>query len=93
MIRKDMLWSLLRQEISANRLTLRLPSRTRPLISSMLRIWRKWVKGKKVHKIVLAGMDTGFIAQNVYLYCASEGLPTGYRVSIDRPTLSQTMKL
>ena len=43
--------------------------------------------------MVLAAMDTGFIAENVYLYCASEGLPTGYRVSIDRPALSQTAKL
>jgi nitroreductase len=44
-------------------------------------------------KLVLASMDTGFIGQNVYLYCASAGLNTGYRVSIDKPTLSKTMKL
>ena len=43
--------------------------------------------------MVLAGMDTGFIAENIYLYCASEGLSTGYRVSLDKPALSKTMKL
>ena len=44
-------------------------------------------------KMVLAAMDTGFIAENIYLYCAAEGLPTGYRVSLDKPALSKTMKL
>ena len=36
---------------------------------------------------------TGFISQNVYLYCASEGLSTVVRGSIDRETLSKAMKL
>jgi SagB-type dehydrogenase family enzyme len=44
-------------------------------------------------KMLLAAMDTGFIAENLYLYCASEGLPTGYRVSIDKEKLGQAMKL
>ena len=29
-------------------------------------------------KNLLVAMDTGFVAENVYLYCASEGLPTGF---------------
>lgn len=37
--------------------------------------------------------DTGFIAQNVYLYCASEGLATVVRGSVDRAALAKTMKL
>ena len=37
--------------------------------------------------------DTGFIAQNVYLFCASEGLATVVRGSIDRATLSKAMRL
>jgi SagB-type dehydrogenase family enzyme len=37
--------------------------------------------------------DTGFIAQNVYLYCASEGLATGVRGMIDREALAKDMKL
>jgi Nitroreductase family len=41
----------------------------------------------------LAAMDTGFIAQNVYLYCASEGWSTGYRVSIHKDKLAEALKL
>ena len=37
--------------------------------------------------------DTGFIAQNVYLFCASEGLATVFRGSIDRHALSKAMRL
>jgi nitroreductase len=36
---------------------------------------------------------TGFISENVYLYCASEGLATVVRAFIDRPALSKVMKL
>jgi len=42
---------------------------------------------------IYAGADTGHISQNVYLYCASEGLATVVRGSIDRDTLSKVMKL
>jgi SagB-type dehydrogenase family enzyme len=37
--------------------------------------------------------DTAFIAQNVYLYCASEGLATVVRGSIDRDVLAKAMQL
>jgi len=37
--------------------------------------------------------DTGYISQNVYLFCASEGLATGVRASIDRPVLAKALKL
>jgi len=40
-----------------------------------------------------SAVDTGFISQNVYLYCASEGLSTVVRGSVDRDALSQIMKL
>ncbi|HSB72865.1 MAG TPA: nitroreductase family protein [Candidatus Methylomirabilis sp.] len=36
---------------------------------------------------------TGFISQNVYLYCASEGMATVVRASIDRPALAKAMGL
>jgi nitroreductase len=39
------------------------------------------------------GADTGVIAENVYLFCASEGLSTVVRGSIDRVTLSKAMTL
>ncbi len=44
-------------------------------------------------KFTYAGADTGFIGQNVYLFCASEGLVTVVRASIDRPVLSKAMHL
>jgi nitroreductase len=37
--------------------------------------------------------DTGFISQNVYLYCASSGLATVVRGMVDRPALAKAMKL
>ncbi len=37
--------------------------------------------------------DTGYISQNVYLYCASEGLATVVRGSVDRPACQAAMKL
>jgi SagB-type dehydrogenase family enzyme len=40
-----------------------------------------------------SGADCGFIAENVYLYCASEGLAVVVRASIDRAELSELMRL
>ena len=36
---------------------------------------------------------TGFIGQNVYLYCASEGLGAHFYASIDRASLTDSLKL
>jgi hypothetical protein len=44
-------------------------------------------------KDVWVGADTGFISQNVYLYCASEGLATVVRAGVDKDALSKEMKL
>ena len=44
-------------------------------------------------KIFYSAADTGFISQNVYLYCASEGLATFVRALIDRPALAKAMRL
>jgi SagB-type dehydrogenase family enzyme len=40
-----------------------------------------------------AAADTGFISQNVYLFCASEKLATVVRGLVDRPALAKAMKL
>jgi len=37
--------------------------------------------------------DTGFISQNVYLFCASEGLGTVVLGMIDKPALEKKMRL
>ncbi|OGV45940.1 MAG: nitroreductase [Lentisphaerae bacterium GWF2_57_35] len=40
-----------------------------------------------------SGADTGFISQNVYLFCASEGLATVVRGMVDREALGAALKL
>jgi SagB-type dehydrogenase family enzyme len=40
-----------------------------------------------------ASADAAFISQNMYLYCASEGLATVVRASIDRTLLAKAMRL
>jgi len=50
-------------------------------------------RGTREKKEFYSAADTGFIAQNVYLFCASEGLATVVRANIDKPTLAKTMKL
>ena len=40
-----------------------------------------------------AAVHTGLISQNVYLYCASEGLATVVRAMVDRPALARAMGL
>ncbi len=40
-----------------------------------------------------ASVDTGFIGQNVYLFCASEGLATVFRGAVDTAKLARTLNL
>ena len=40
-----------------------------------------------------ASVDAGFIGQNVYLFCASEGLATVFRGAVDTKRLAQVMQL
>jgi nitroreductase len=40
-----------------------------------------------------ASVDTGFIGQNVYLFCASEGLGTVFRGAVDYPGLAAALRL
>lgn len=44
-------------------------------------------------KLLYSGADTGFIAENVYLYCASEGLGAVVRGMVDRDILSKKLNL
>jgi nitroreductase len=44
-------------------------------------------------KIATSHANTGFIAQNVYLFCASEGLVAVVRGIIDRPELAKALNL
>jgi len=47
----------------------------------------------ETEKALYAGAETGFIGQNVYLYCASEGLATVIRASVNREPLAKALKL
>jgi len=47
----------------------------------------------KESKDFYSATDTGFISQNVYLYCTSEGLRTVVRGWVDREKLGKVMKL
>jgi len=42
---------------------------------------------------ILVGADTGFISENVYLFCASEGFATIVLASINRDLLAKELKL
>jgi nitroreductase len=53
----------------------------------------KMGKGSDDNKKNTANIDVGYISQNVYLFCASEGLVTGARGSVDRAALGPRLKL
>jgi SagB-type dehydrogenase family enzyme len=55
--------------------------------------YTRFDKGTEEEKLVYSAADTGFISENVYLYCASEGLATVVRAGIDKPALAKAMKL
>ncbi len=50
-------------------------------------------KASEEDKILLSSIAAGLIGENVYLYCASEGLGAVVRVNIDKPALASMMKL
>jgi SagB-type dehydrogenase family enzyme len=53
----------------------------------------KMGEGSAEEKVFYSAANTGFISQNVYLYCASEGLATVVRAGVDRPSLAKVMHL
>jgi SagB-type dehydrogenase family enzyme len=55
--------------------------------------YAKMARGAKEDQDFYAATDTGYISQNVYLFCASEGLATVVRGALDRPALAKAMKL
>lgn len=42
---------------------------------------------------MVTAVDVGLVAENTYLYCASQGLAAVVRGSVDRPRLAQALKL
>lgn len=44
-------------------------------------------------RLLSAGLDTGFISQNVYLFCTASGLATVARTGLDAEALAKAMEL
>ena len=55
--------------------------------------YSKMGTGTSEVKDLYSSAATGAISENVYLYCASEGLATVVRAGIDKPALANVMKL
>lgn len=51
------------------------------------------IKSDESKKMFLAGTETGFISQNVYLYCASSNLSTVLIAMVDRDRLAEVLGL
>jgi len=50
-------------------------------------------RGSEEDKTLYGAADVGFIAENVYLYCASQGLAVVVRGSVERISLALSLKL
>ena len=66
---------------------------TAPLDLAFVADFAKVPGNNETTKMVDAGMNTGFISQNIYLFCASEGLATVVRGSVPREELGKALKL
>jgi SagB-type dehydrogenase family enzyme len=55
--------------------------------------YTRMTRGSEADKDFYSATDTGFISQNVYLFCASEGLATVVRGWVDREALAKAMGL
>ncbi len=55
--------------------------------------FNKCGNGSNEAKMNVANIDAGYISQNIYLSCTSEGLSTGARGSIDRKALASKLSL
>jgi nitroreductase len=68
-------------------------AKTAPLTLVYVADLARMGSGSAAEKEPMAWVDTGFISQNVYLYCASEGLATVVRASVDKPALGAKLSL
>ncbi len=53
----------------------------------------KITNGSETEKLTTAYIDAGYVSQNIYLYCTSEGLATGARGYLDKVDLAPKLKL
>jgi nitroreductase len=64
-----------------------------PVILIFVADLSKMGNGSDEAKKNTANVNVGYVSQNAYLYCASEGLVTGARGSVDRAALGPKLKL
>jgi nitroreductase len=50
-------------------------------------------KGSQDNAALYTGADAAYISENIYLYCASEGLATVVRASMNKEALAKAMML
>ncbi|MFC1889508.1 nitroreductase family protein [Thermodesulfobacteriota bacterium] len=62
-------------------------------VADFSRVGMKGIVLSDADKLLYAAVSTGCIVQNVYLYCASEGLGTVVRGLVDKAELSEIMGL
>jgi len=55
--------------------------------------YAKMANSPDADKAFYSAADTGFIGENVYLYCASEGLATVVRASVNKDALAKALNL
>jgi len=67
--------------------------KTAPVVLIYVADYARMGDAPRDSKEFYSATDTGFISQNVYLYCASEGLATVVLGWVDKPALAKTMKL
>jgi nitroreductase len=64
-----------------------------PVILIFVADFAKMGGGSDEAKKNTANINVGYVSQNAYLFCASEGLATGARGSVDRAALGPKLKL
>jgi SagB-type dehydrogenase family enzyme len=64
-----------------------------PLNIVLVADYSRTAKAPQDKKKLYANADAAFISENIYLYCASEGLATVVRARVDRQALAKAMHL
>ncbi|HOL67631.1 MAG TPA: nitroreductase family protein, partial [bacterium] len=67
--------------------------KTAPVVLAYVADYSKMGRASQTDKDFYSAVDTGFISQNVYLFCASAGLNTVVLGIVDRNALSQALSL
>ncbi|MDD8020764.1 MAG: SagB/ThcOx family dehydrogenase [Acidobacteriota bacterium] len=67
--------------------------KTAPLNLILVADYARIPRGSNEDKLFYSANHAGYISQNVYLFCASEGLSTVVRAMINKEVLAKAMKL